>query len=539
MLTPLEAAQAVHYTEGGLQRVKLPYGGQRCWTSNWLPSMWSARVLYPGDNYHLALAYFQTGMPTEGWELLQGNFLESMYAGVVPGGLASANSSTDFTDIVSIFCRTVVEGLFGYRPNYPNGMVRCAPQFPVSWNHASIATPDFKLRFKQDGNADRYDLELSQPAEVEFMIPARAKMVAGVEVNGQAVDYQIKPGFGQSVLRLRTAKLGLVQLQVRLKSRQPMAEAIQIAGEVGQVVNFPDAAPANKYQDPQGALQEVHLDKNALVGKLAENPGHHILVVQTGELPQWQSYKLTITDPCSEKSRHDKTEVKVPANAQWTCLDLTPKFNGDIRTIYQQQYLSPRPATCSVRLGADGYSPWTFYHWKMTPPPIDLTQVSALLSARGDQLMTPQGVPFRWSGLSNNVAFTSLWDNWPKSISVPVGKSAQAVWLLICGSSNPMQSHVANAEVRMHYADGSEEKLELIPPLNYWSLCPLGGRDYTHPLDAFCLPVTPPPTVQLGGNCRAMVLPWKLKPACKLESITLESLSQEVVVGLMGITLLN
>ena len=54
-----------------------------------------------------------------------------------------------------------------------------------------------------------------------------------------------------------------------------------------------------------------------------------------------------------------------------------------------------------------------------------------------------------------------------------MGKKGDAIWLLICGSSNPMQCGIANAEVRMRYADGVVEKLELVHPDNYWTLCPI------------------------------------------------------------------
>ena len=69
-----------------------------------------------------------------------------------------------------------------------------------------------------------------------------------------------------------------------------------------------------------------------------------------------------------------KTPREAPQEARWECLDLAPQFNGDVRTIFQQQYLSPRPKTCSVRLGVDGYSAWTFPYWGDQPPAIDLAQ---------------------------------------------------------------------------------------------------------------------------------------------------------------------
>ena len=115
----------------------------------------------------------------------------------------------------------------------------------------------------------------------------------------------------------------------------------------------------------------------------------------------------------------------------------------------------------------------------------------------------------------------------------------EAVWVLVCGSTNPMQGRIANAVLRFRYADGQEELLELVPPLNFWSLCHFGGADYDYPRDAFSLPKEPPPQVQLGENCRAMVYGWKLRSDIPLKDVTLETLSQEVVIGLMGLSVMN
>ena len=120
-----------------------------------------------------------------------------------------------------------------------------------------------------------------------------------------------------------------------------------------------------------------------------------------------------------------------------------------------------------------------------------------------------------------------------------VHRKAEGIWLLVCGFTNPMQGRIANAELRMKYADGAVEKLELVPPFNFWSLCPFGGADYDYAHDGFCLPKVPPQAVQLGANCRAILLNLRLRPDAALESVTLETLSQEVIVGLMGASLMN
>ena len=186
----------------------------------------------------------------------------------------------------------------------------------------------------------------------------------------------------------------------------------------------------------------------------------------------------------------------------------------------------------------NGYGNWLMPPDKSPPPPIDLANVDRMKKTPG-QITVPQGVPFEWSGGDKNIAFTSQWDNWPKTVTVPVKRQAEALWFLVCGSTNPMQTRIANAELRMVYADGVVEKLELVPPLNFWNLCAIDGQDYDYPRLAFCLPKIPPATVQLGAHCRAMLLNWRLRPRVALNTITLAALSEEIVIGLMGVTLMN
>ena len=200
MLTPEQAVQALHYTEWALERIKLPYGGEQCWPSNWVPSIWSVREMWPGDNYHLALAYFQTGLAAEGWSLLKGTFPQQMFFGPVPGDLGHPAGATDFNDCFSMFCRTVVEGLFGFSPDLPNNIVRITPQFPADWDHASIRTPDFSLKFQRIDNSASYRVELAKASPMEVSLPVRAGKIAGVRLNGQPVQWEARAGFGESVV---------------------------------------------------------------------------------------------------------------------------------------------------------------------------------------------------------------------------------------------------------------------------------------------------------------------------------------------------
>lgn len=541
MTTAEQALQALYYTEWALERIRLPYGGELCQPSNWVPWKWSVRDVFGGDICALALAYFQNGLGDEGWQLLLGETLESAYAGAVPGGMSHIAAGTDFCDNTHMFARTVVEGLFGFDPDYPNGRVRLRPAFPSAWDTAAIRTPDYTLEYRQDSDVDRYDFTVARAANMECLLPIRAEKVLDVSCNGRKIEWRVEPGFGCTIVRVHAENTNSVQISMRLSGRVPTAPSPNIEAVPGEPAQL--TAPrgqVTRWQDFHGILKGAKSDGAVIHGEFTCTPGFHIVLadVNVGELPQRQIFKVHVRDPKAEAALADRTPRAVPENAQWKLIDLTRYLNGDVRAIFEQAYLSPRPKTCSVRLGSDGYSAWTFPFWKIEAPKIELNYLEQLRDLSG-RISTPQQVPFQSLADKKNIAFTSLWDNWPSAITVPVDNKADTVWLLVCGSTFPMQTRIANAEFRFRYADGVIEKLESVPPLNFWSLCHWGEGDYDYASDGFCLPKTPPPIVQLGNNCRATVLSWKLRRDVPLVDLTLETLSQDVVIGLMGVSLLN
>ncbi len=551
ILTPVQAASSLHYTDWALQNDTLPEGGRGVWTSNFVPGIWSVRELWPGDNYHLALAYFRTGLAGPGWEVFRGNFLHSAFRLGIPGNLGYPRGGTDFGDCVHTFSRTLVEGLFGLRPDYPKGVVRIAPQFPESWEHAAIRTPDFSLRFARTGDVTRLEAGLARPCALEVELPVRARRVAGVSVGGQPAAHEVLPGFGCSVVRVRVPAGEGTAIEVTAEGPLPAHGPETVRGKAGGALALRAAgASATAFEDPQGALGGTRIEEGEIRGTLAGRAGHYTVLatVDAGGAPQWRLFQMEITDPAAEAAERAGRVGEIPRDARWKCVDLGGAFNADVREIYRQRYVSPRPDTVSVRIGTDGYSPWTFLHWKSSPPAIGLDRVPGMLDAAG-RLATPQGVPFLWTGGARNIAFTSLWDNYPPEVSVPVSQSAEAAWFLVCGSTTVMQARIANAVLRLRYADGVEDRVELVPPFNYWNLSPITANarapgqsarsDYTDPDDAFAVPEPWPERVQLGENCRALLLSHRLRRGVVLERVTLETLSQDVVAGLMGLTLMN
>jgi len=301
-------------------------------------------------------------------------------------------------------------------------------------------------------------------------------------------------------------------------------------------------------EDPQGVFKDQKIINGVLTGTLAATKGYHTVILQTmaGKTPQLRIIRIKVDDPSGDALNLARIEDKVPEDAIWEPVDIHSFFNADVTSIYKQKYLSPRPNTVSLRLGSDGYSPWTFTHWKSVPPVIKTDYVTKMLDGN-EQLITPQGVPFFWDKEDKNIAFTSLWDNYPAKMNFLVNKTGKVIYFLICGSTNVMQCQIANAVICLNYADGLTDSLEIVPPVNYWNLSTIeahanapgqaSASDYNSEANSFCMPAKLPETVYLGENCRAMLLNLKMRPGVELKSITLETLSQEVVVGLMGITI--
>ena len=554
LLSPEQAATTLHNTEYNLENILPTSGGRRVVTSNLTPAIWSVRVLWPGDNFMLAHAYFRTGLARDGWDVLRGNILHTGFNDLVPGDSVDLVGGTDFGDTVHTFTRTLVEGLFGYQPNYPFGTVLIAPQFPADWDKASLKTPDVSIQFRREGDTHTLAVRLQRDCALEVDIPVRSNAIHSVTVNGQDAKYAVRAGFGESIVRVSTAAFAGKPLNVVVETTdtRPEVKPVDVAGITGSTVTLKladaDSTKLVAFRDPLGVLNNARISDNAIVGELSQNTGHRrvFATVQSGKLEQIRIFNLH-NQPSPETP--SITLAEVPAGAQWKPIDITSVLGCDITQIYEQKYVSPRPQTVSSRVGSDGYSPWCFPHWGVSRPRIGIDKVSSMLDpATPSRLVTPQGVPFLWGGPDLNVAFTSLWDNWPDQVTVPINQSGEAAWFLICGSTTVMQGRIANAVLRIHYADGVEETLELIPPYNYWNLSPIrgiqaraqfGSSYYTDSSETFTVPKPWPMTVELGENCRAMLLNRKLRPGISVKSITLEALSQESVIGLMGVSIMN
>ena len=179
---------------------------------------------------------------------------------------------------------------------------------------------------------------------------------------------------------------------------------------------------------------------------------------------------------------------------------------------------------------------------------------------------TGLGFSFISPTTGHNIVYTSLWDNYPNSIDIPMTGKANAAWLLMAGSTNEMQSRIDNGLVIAYYADGTQDTLRLENPINW---CPIEQDYYLDGL-AFTAAEKRPYRVHLGSgtvsrhlapivgicnwegktrkdlysaepqiieNGAAQMLKMPLNPKKSLRRLQLRTLSNDVVIGIMGITL--
>jgi len=551
LTTQVQSIESVYYSEWALQNDPVLAGGRKVWTSNWVPGIWSVRECWPGDNYHLALSYFKAGLNEDGWNIMRGNFMNSAFDHLVPGNLGWVQGGTDFGDCTHTFARALVEGLFGYNPDYPDGKVLLSPHFPSKWEKASIELPDVKIAFRRNRNLVSYTFKLKRPASMDLFLPFQSNVIKNVTVNGKHMKGEILPGIGQSILHIRLPLSCKASVIIETGKFIPFYAPVNLEGNINDSIRVHAQNTAVKgVIDPQGVLLNPTIHGDFISAKLTSDKGYHTFLanVLVGKVPQWRVFRIKLKDPEGELRSKKRFIDKIPVNPNWKTIEINSEWNADLKAIYKQQYLSPRPNTVSARLGIDGYSPWTFPYWKSRPPEITTDNIAGQTDEY-HPLITSQGVPFNWGNKLRNIAFTSLWDNYPSKINFPVNEAGRAIYFLVSGSTNVMQCHIPNAVIRLNYEDGAIDSLELVPPLNYWNLSTIDSHatapgqnsrtDYISEIDKFCMPARLPETVQLGKDCRAMLLNLRLRNKIKLNSVTLETLSQEVVVGIIGITVLK
>lgn len=462
--------------------------------SDWMPYDWSVNNVVMDENLHAALALWQGGHAEDAYRLAKGAILASLYMGISPGNIGTMDyldvyrreAQRDFGDSAGTLSRAVVEGLFGLRPDALAGVLTIAPGLPGDWSHAQLSHPDVGIDFVRKGRGDTWTIRQSgrRFRTLNLSLPLSFAKVGAVTVDGRATPWRI------------------------------------------------------------GTAGAPRLEINAAFGTSAT-----IHVRWSGEALQPQV--VAYNSPATLRTAFD---WRAPVGPTET-VDLAPWFNDSVTHIFAPgKYLTPRSPGVSLALPSQGIGAWAGH--VDTLPAIDDSGLRRVATAHGGSLIMPNGLAFATPGNpgARNIAFTSQWDTYPRELTVPLSGRARALALLMAGSTNAMQSRIDNGEVVVTYSDGSTDRLALRNPETWW---PIDQDyfidDYQFPDDAPLPPRVDLKTGQVrlldpvtfkgkGGDVAggaATVLTLPLDPARTLKSLTVRTLSNDVVIGLMSATLVR
>lgn len=485
-------------------------------TSRWKPYSWSINNVAIAEILHTALSYWQAGRAEEAFRLMKSTALDNMYLGASPLNFgqisyydaARGECYRDFGDPIGVWSRALVEGLYGIRPDALHGRLELRPGFPEAWNEAEISMSDVAYGFRREGACDTYEIRQSFDTlqHISLVIPARGA-VRRVTVDGRKACWQAEePSIERARIVIDAGAHEAVRVQILW---QPLPEA--------------EATGRERIMGPVRFVEQ-----------------------EAAQLRWWRAEALP--EPETEP-RPAGFEAVDPER----CEPVEMVFNASVSDIFRNRYLSPRPPCTTLQIPEQGIGEWC--HPKQTAE-IDDSGLRAAVNGDG-MLHTAPGVPFRTPKNGPNIYYTTLWDNYPDRCRIPLSGRASHAYLMMAGSTNHMQYGLPNGEVRIRYRTGEAETLQLTNPSTWVPI----EQDIYYDEGAFRLEegTTPPYRIHLGSGRASrhlgdelgiggvygrlidggagILLDIGLDPERELEALELETLSNDVVIGLMAITL--
>lgn len=511
------------YTENHIKSIVTPgLGGRLSFCSNWRPKKYSTYGIFPSENAHLALMYFKLGLKEKGKEILDG-IVDCYFAGKNPGMAAHVQSSRctadhadlDFTDVSSTYLRLVVEGLFGVRFNTLENSVLIAPGFPKDWENADLTLQDISLHYTRQGNQETYEIYCPGSEKKIMQIPMRSASVEAVLLDGEAVSYNIKAAPGNSFIMIETVKSGRFKLQVMHGATKKPQISVKggIFADNDIVFEVTDGVPVEVF-DISESLTDIMIVGKKVFAKTKNNIGDHTLFVRTkaGIFDAWLAADYEILkkempeEPLSEKP--------------FEIVDISEFFNCNMMDVHKQKYLSPRPEGYSIGVFANGRYAWEWNHGGHNKLVVD----DSALRQAGGSVTTKAGVTFATPKEGENLACVSIWDNFPTKMTIPVSGKGQELAILFVSTTNAMQTAVENARITVCYADGKEDTVSLVYPLN---------------IDDWLVPAlqTENESFYFNDYNHATVQRIRLDKTREVTGVTIEAVANEVILGVIGISI--
>ncbi len=566
---PFQAYQSLRYIDNHIPRIPVIAKGWKetglylYSETNWQPYTWSLNNVVTSENLHTALAYWQGNRKEDAFQLWRSAMLETMYLSAGPGNFQQLSFYDairgelyrDFADGIGMVSRSLVEGLFGINPNGLQNELIIQPGFPKQWNKAGITTPDIRFDFLRKGDKDEYRIrQFNTARRVKLVLPVVKDRLVQVLVNGKKVNWKALPdAVGTPLIEIQTPGAANLTINIDWAGKQPIGLNMDMSVVPGEYIG-PESPLSSQFSisDPQSILEQPVIKGKLLTIRNDCKPGHHTLFVKTkqGAFSWWQPVDITINQSMPADNGITKSSNPVADK-----IDISSSFNDKVTNIFRKQYTSPRPVSPTLQLPIQGIGNWAYH--------------SVQFNVSDSGLRAKAGVENEWttsSGLSfstpsdtakNNIVFASMWDVYPDSVVIPLTGNANEAAFLMAGSTNPMQSRLVNGLIRVNYTDGTSDVLELRNPENWWPI----EQDYY--VDGFAFTTDAPRPIrvslksgtELPANYKytgikgfsnfgieggaATVLGMSLNKNKTLRSLVLKAVANDVVIGLMGLTLIR
>jgi hypothetical protein len=533
-------------------------------TSNWQPYTWSINNVALGENLHTALSYWQSGENDNAYKLFKSTLVESMYASASPGGFQQLSFYDairgelyrDFADGIGVTARTLTEGLFGILPDALNDKLLIKPGFPTEWKFAKLSVPDISIDFKQDKNIATYSINqsYSKLLNVVLQLKALKDKVVAVTVNGKPVKWNwLQNVVAHPMIAIEAGKEKNIAVKIIWGGNyfENLNNKLLKLNEANGNITLSKAV-CIAVDDPQQAFKEVNILKNKINFKILSDGSFHSAFLQ---LKQGDAIWV---EPVNFKTVISIEKIyidfKPGDSAVFSTVDLQPYFNDKLTQIFKNKYLSPRPQSPTLQIPWQGIGNWCY---PLTDA--NINDSGMRIKAGVENKIYLDKIPFATPSAmeAKNIIYTSQWDNYPKTATVPLNGKAQHAYLLMAGSTNHQQSQFSNAKIIVTYTDGTTSELPLINPSNWYPI----EQDYLNDGFAFTTGATKPYRLLLktgqftktidkfssikGFSNRAIdggaatVIEMPLQKDKELKSMQLVTLANEVVVGLMSVTLVK
>lgn len=535
-------------------------------TTNWQPYTWSTNNVALAEQLHTALAFWQGGQSEKAFTMWESALIESMYLGASPGGFEQllyqdamrGELYRDFADPIGMASRTLVEGLFGIQPDALAGILTIKPGFPEKWDQASLEIPDVSIDFKRENKEEKYGIKnkLSAKMNLKLILNSPYEAVESIFVNGNSVSWKtVSENIGNPKISIEVPYNAVYDITIKWKGEVP--EDVKWKGDysLNEVLDLKTSeAKIISIYDPQSVLSEISKTEHSLRAKV-NSVGDKLFFMELkqGELSWWKPVQVKIKAESQSDKIVTNRDLSLYKSKKAETISLTSFFNAKVTDIFNYEYLSPRPQTVTLQLPKQGIGNWCYPNISVK---IDDKGLREKAKANG-QITMPNGIPLQTPSDENlkNIIFTSMWDNFPESITIPLNGKASHAYFMLAGTTNPMQSRIVNGQITVNYTDGTWETLQLKNPENWWPI----EQDYFIDGLAFTTDAPKPPRVYFktgeisrdfaafktikgftsygvdGGAGTILDLP--LDENKTLKNLTLRTIANDVVIGLMSLTL--